>query len=292
MTPSRRFSFMAVAGTLITLVAVTLPTTGWSAGAATSCAGVTVVVDFTHFGGNIERGCAPNPSSGLDALHQAGFTTAGTTQYGDAFLCRIDNLPGPADEPCTSTPSATAYWAYYHAQPNDGGWTYSPIGATSTHPAAGSVEGYAFGARALPGVAPKDAALPSPPTTTRAGPTPTTTASSPGASTPLAISPSRGGEIAITPTGQTPTTPTTSRARTDKKSSSALSKKSKRSTHATSTTVEQQNPPIVDRSGVASAPTRKPSSGSPVALIVALVLVGVGTGIGVSFVRARRRGSL
>ncbi|HTL85737.1 MAG TPA: hypothetical protein VL856_11170, partial [Acidimicrobiia bacterium] len=111
MTPSRRFSFMAVAGTLITLVAVTLPTTGWSAGAATTCAGVTVVVDFTHFGGNIERGCAQHPSSGLDALHQAGFTTAGTTQYGDAFLCRIDNLPGAAEEACTATPPSTSYWA-------------------------------------------------------------------------------------------------------------------------------------------------------------------------------------
>ena len=270
-----------------------LPAATGRAGAAASCAGVTVVVDFTHFNGNIERGCAPNPSSGLDALHQAGFTTAGTTQYGDAFLCRIDNLPGPADEACASTPPATAYWAYYRAQANDTGWTYSPIGAASTHPAPGSVEGYAFGARALPGVAPKDVALPSPPTTRPAGPTPTTTASNPFGTSPPAVIPSRGGATAITPTGNTSTTPTTSgRTNPNKKWMLGASKKPKRTTHTTTTTIEHQKPTIVDRSASATAPTNKPSSGSPIALIVALVLVGVGAGIGVSFVRARRRGSL
>src|ERR1700748_554231 len=47
---------------------------------AAHCDGVTVIVDMAAWGGAVERGCAPNPSTGLDALHEAGFSTAGTTR--------------------------------------------------------------------------------------------------------------------------------------------------------------------------------------------------------------------
>jgi hypothetical protein len=269
-----------------------VPPAAERAGAAASCAGVTVVVDFTHFNGNIERGCAPNPSSGLDALHQAGFTTAGTTQYGDAFVCRIANLPAPAQESCASTPPATAYWAYSRAQANDSSWTYSPIAASSTHPAAGTVEGYAFGARAVPGVAPKDVALPRPsPTTTPARPTLTTTAANPASTTPPAVNPRGAGGSAIAPTGGNSTTPTTRRSAQAHKQSpdDPTAKSTKRNTRATTTTVAPRKPAIVDRSGVASAPTSEPSSGSPIGVIVTVVLLAFGATGAFLFVRGRRR---
>ena len=82
------------------MIAVGAPAVGVAAGASSACsatAGVTVIVDFTHFsGGKIERGCAAGHPANALALHAAGFTTAGTAQYGDAFLCRIDGLPTPA----------------------------------------------------------------------------------------------------------------------------------------------------------------------------------------------------
>ena len=59
----------------------------------TTTNGVTVIVDFKALGGGIQRGCAINPASGLDALQKAGFGTAGTNRWGNAFVCRIDGKP-------------------------------------------------------------------------------------------------------------------------------------------------------------------------------------------------------
>src|SRR4029077_8628429 len=84
-------------GAAIAMVAVVAPAPRVGAAPARACttkSGVTVIVDFTHFGRNIERGCAAGrPDTALAALHAAGFATAGTAQYGDAFVCRINGLP-------------------------------------------------------------------------------------------------------------------------------------------------------------------------------------------------------
>jgi hypothetical protein len=39
--------------------------------------GVIVAVDFSHVGGNVERGCASTPTTGYQALQNAGFASAG-----------------------------------------------------------------------------------------------------------------------------------------------------------------------------------------------------------------------
>src|SRR6476469_6447540 len=111
-----------VASAVVTIAAGAAPQS-----ACTTTSGVTVIVDFTHFsGGRIERGCAPGrPANGLVALHDAGFATAGTVQYGDAFVCRIDGLPTPKQDACAVTPSPSAFWAYWNAKPSDSAWTYS-----------------------------------------------------------------------------------------------------------------------------------------------------------------------
>src|SRR5438132_8106628 len=162
---------------IITVIAGVAPAVGVTAASSPACsatAGVTVIVDFTHFsGGKIERGCAPgHPADALTALHTAGFTTAGTAQYGDAFLCRIDGLPKPAQDGCAVTPPATAYWAFWHARQSDAQWTYASVGVLDYRPAAGSIEAFAFGNHAQPGISPA-AALPPPPPTTRATTPPT-----------------------------------------------------------------------------------------------------------------------
>jgi len=124
--------------------------------------GVTVIVDRNNRlgDGQIYVGCAlGEQESGLAALHNAGFTTAGVGG-GDAFVCRIDGLPTPAEESCAQTPGANRYWSYWHGFPG-GRWGYSGFGATSPLSRApiNSVEGWGFGRS--PRIEPMDGAGPS-----------------------------------------------------------------------------------------------------------------------------------
>jgi hypothetical protein len=162
--------------------------------------GVTVIVDFKALGGGIQRGCAMNPSSGLDALQKAGFGTAGTNRWGNAFVCRIDGKPGNPPEACLDTPPGNAYWAYYSAKASDAGWKYVSVAATLTRPGPGSIEGWAFGARVQPGIAPGDAI---PPPVTVPPPTQPPPTQAPVTNPPVTVTPSGGNPPATTrtPTG-------------------------------------------------------------------------------------------
>ncbi|MFV0318185.1 MAG: hypothetical protein ACK5O2_14640, partial [Microthrixaceae bacterium] len=103
--------------------------------------GVTVVVDFGAFGGDVQVGCAPgNPRSGYDALVGAGFAVEGALRS-PSFLCRIDGLPGAAQDPCIMPPPATAYWSYWIAD-RGGDWCYSDTGMYGREPVPGTVEGW------------------------------------------------------------------------------------------------------------------------------------------------------
>ncbi len=194
----------AALGAVATITSVAGGLTGSPCAAGS---GVTVVVDFTHFGGDVDAGCASGtPTNGLTAMHDAGFTTAGTTQFGDAFVCRISDLPAPADEPCTSTPPGNAFWALYFAQPTDSAWTFSAVGALNFHPAPGSIEAWAFGARALPLITPADASAASTSTTS----TSTTSTSTTSTSTSSTSTTTSTSVPATTTTSVPKTTTTTS----------------------------------------------------------------------------------
>lgn len=122
-----------------------------TAGPCSGTSGVTVTVDFTAFGTGQQTRCASGAqSNGLAALQNAGFTPAGTSRYGLAFICRINGLPTAAQDACVNTPSATAYWAYYHALAGATTWSYSSSGASSYQPPLGSIEAWAFGNGATP----------------------------------------------------------------------------------------------------------------------------------------------
>ncbi|GAA4892160.1 hypothetical protein LX16_2053 [Stackebrandtia albiflava] len=106
--------------------------------------GVTVVVDFQELGGDVVIRCAPgDQATGLTALKNAGIQITGTNRWGEAFICRIEGKPGPAEESCIDTPPATAYWAYWHS-PDGGDWSYSRWGVTNRKPPPGSFEGWSF----------------------------------------------------------------------------------------------------------------------------------------------------
>jgi hypothetical protein len=151
----RRRAVILAAGllTALGLVAGPAPPAAYAA-ACTGTSGVTVVVDFTAFGGGVSVACAVgDPATGLAALQGAGFTITGTRRWGLAFVCRINGLPTAATESCFNTPPASAYWAYWHAAPG-GSWSYSSTGAASYNPAPGTVEGWAFGASVAPSISP------------------------------------------------------------------------------------------------------------------------------------------
>ena len=298
-----------VAGAAAAAIAVAVPAFGAGASGAslsgcTSSTGVVVIVDFSHWGGTVERGCAPAPDNGLDALHDAGFTTAGTAQYGNAFVCRIDNHPSTAEQGCASTPPANAYWAYYHARWTDAGWTYNAIGATSTHPAPGSIEAWAFGARVLPSVSPAAAiatVTSTPPTTTPSQPPPTVTAPSATSSGSHAV-----GTTAPSPRGQdgapsaargssrgTTTLPgdsvaaiaKTARVRARRAAAAAARRGGTGTTPTTSST--KSGAGVVDRAD-APAPHLE-DSGSPLPTILTVFALAAAGIIGVLVMRNRRR---
>jgi hypothetical protein len=126
--------------------------------------GVTVIVDDHKLGeGKIYVGCAlGQQANGVEALEHAGFHIEGTSDYGLAFICRIDGEPTPAEQTCEQTPGAGAYWTYWHGKPG-GRWGYSGCGAASCKPAVGSVEGWGFDAgtnKPAPRIEPMDGSGP------------------------------------------------------------------------------------------------------------------------------------
>jgi hypothetical protein len=126
--------------------------------------GVTVIVDDRPLGeGKIYVRCAiGEQSSGLAALERAGFALEGTSDFGLAFICRIDGQPTFAQQGCETTPGAGAYWSYWHGQPG-GRWTYSTLGASNpaTHAPINSVQGWSFGGGEGPRIEPMNGSGPS-----------------------------------------------------------------------------------------------------------------------------------
>ena len=75
---------------------------------------VNLYVDYgTLQNGEKFQECLPvnGRTNALDLLSTAGFTTEGTLEYGEAILCRLNNLPDATVETCESMPPAEAYWA-------------------------------------------------------------------------------------------------------------------------------------------------------------------------------------
>jgi hypothetical protein len=126
--------------------------------------GVTVIVDDQRLGdGMISVGCAlGEQATGVRALEHAGFALEGTTTYGLGFICRIDGEPTAAEESCTTTPGAGAYWSYWRGKPG-GRWDYSGGGAESpqSRSPVNSVEGWSFGGGGAPRIEPMDGSGPS-----------------------------------------------------------------------------------------------------------------------------------
>jgi hypothetical protein len=140
-------------------------------GDCTTSTGTIIVVDFSHWGGPVVRGCdTTQPTSGYQLLHDVGFTTAGDNHDGPAFICRIGNqafgggaqYPTPSQDPCIVTPPASAYWSYWLAPSGqDTSWSYSQLGAMSEVPKAGEIELWIFGGTNIAGTEGRPTCTPS-----------------------------------------------------------------------------------------------------------------------------------
>ncbi|MFJ9820325.1 prenyltransferase/squalene oxidase repeat-containing protein [Streptomyces sp. NPDC101151] len=146
---SALFILLAACVTFLT----TTPASADGVGDCTATKGAVVAVDFGPFGGKIERGCDPTPTTGYELLHDAGFSTTGTQHDGPAFICRIGyrsfnsgtQYPTPDKESCVLTPQATAYWSYWIASPGQDEWTYSQYGAMDRKLKDGDVDAWVYG---------------------------------------------------------------------------------------------------------------------------------------------------
>jgi hypothetical protein len=116
--------------------------------ACTTTSGIAVVVDFGALApnGDVVVRCVHAPTagaSGLDLLTAAGFELTTQDFGGDlgVALCAIDGLPDLPAGQCFD-PSFD-FWSYWSAEPG-GEWDEYQIGAGSSTPTAGTVEGFAW----------------------------------------------------------------------------------------------------------------------------------------------------
>ncbi|TFD70426.1 hypothetical protein [Cryobacterium sp. Hb1] len=109
--------------------------------AAVDCAGVNVIVDFGTLDADSVSGCvdATAATAASEALATTGVTTAGSVEYGDQIVCRVNDRPSADEtvvvegqesftESCASMPPAYAYWALWVKATPDADWAYAQEG--------------------------------------------------------------------------------------------------------------------------------------------------------------------
>lgn len=84
--------------------------------------------------------------SGWELFSATNQGVEGTSEYPSGFVCRINDFPSAAEQPCTSTPtSAQGSWAYYYATSQLGDhWMFSAAGAAMRKPSCGDVDAWVF----------------------------------------------------------------------------------------------------------------------------------------------------
>jgi hypothetical protein len=121
---------------------------------ACSDKGVTLVIDFGTNSSQepIARCVLDFSGTGWELFEAAGVKVAGTSEYPEAFVCRIDNFPDYEKEDCLGTPDfASGSWTYFYSSASANGqnlppakWQRSPVGAATRMPACGEFEGWLF----------------------------------------------------------------------------------------------------------------------------------------------------
>lgn len=108
--------------------------TGAVAGPVTPAAAAPTHVAIVVAG--VGTACVPAGASGLQMLTSAFTVEIGQSGPTAGMVLKINGVGSYSVNP--------DYWSYWHG--SGSGWAYSSVGPASYHPAAGSVEGWAFGA--------------------------------------------------------------------------------------------------------------------------------------------------
>ncbi len=109
--------------------------------------GTTLIVDFGKESNlaPIQKCVVANELSGWQFLQHAGLQVAGTSEYPNSFVCRINDWPSQKVEDCAGTPGLVGgSWVYFYSKPGSSGWLRSPVGAATRKPLCGEVEGWLF----------------------------------------------------------------------------------------------------------------------------------------------------
>ncbi|KWX01706.1 hypothetical protein LI90_2738 [Carbonactinospora thermoautotrophica] len=129
------------AGLVVTglAVAASVPLAAPAAQPAEDGTCVQVVVDTRSAGGGVQTACAASdPSSGLDALKNAGIPFQ---QRPDGLVCVVAGVPR---EGCAAT-SATRFWSYWTREPGATSWRMSQVAPAQHDPRPGGAEGWVWG---------------------------------------------------------------------------------------------------------------------------------------------------
>lgn len=257
--------------------AATIGATSEPAQAATQATHVAVAVDFG--GGNVQVACVQSGGNG-SAVLGADFRV----QYNSVGLVAIINDVG------SMSPPEDLYWSYWHGAGRS--WSYASTGPGTFHPAAGTVEGWAYNdGKSGPAVAPSYASIcagqdaaPAP------APAPASTphtSSTPAAQAGQRAQPDRSTAAAG---GTNNGSPTSSRAGTSKPATHRSGKASTASGGAgAATSAAPRSTASSSAVLLASAPRQRSHPPAAPALGTVLALVAAATLGGAAFWRLRRR---
>jgi hypothetical protein len=116
-----------------------------------------VQINFSGEAENIERCVVLNGNSetAKNVLASAGISVEGTKAFGDAVVCRVNNVPSaeeeliiegedPYLETCEDMPAAFAYWALWVKESDSAEWGYAMEGISSLQLTKGQSVGLVF----------------------------------------------------------------------------------------------------------------------------------------------------
>lgn len=122
-----------------------------------SCDGIEVVVNYSDLAQTSRQCVGINGSSEVakNVLASAGIAVEGTKAYGDAVVCRVNDVPSESEpivvegeepylETCEEMPAAFAYWALWVKQDAASDWEYAMEGIGSLQLTKGQSLGLAF----------------------------------------------------------------------------------------------------------------------------------------------------
>lgn len=147
---------LTAAALVISGLIITAPAPAAAHGQCEGPADIPILVEYGSLAGAPTTVCAQGAAGmrALDALTSAGLELEGTTEHGDAIVCRVNGLPDENAESCASMPAADAYWAFYTATEGSA-WDYAAAGVSEQVLEEGDFVALSFqeGGESLPTVA-------------------------------------------------------------------------------------------------------------------------------------------